>query len=76
MTMIIPRVQPVNSLPKSKHSTEDPNERRRRQLLLTYGYRNKTVTENAHAFKRVLQDTVEISEEGRKFLEMSKRSKM
>lgn len=66
MSMIIPRVQPIERLPKSKHSTEDPNERRRRQLLLTYGY--NATAETPSAFSRVLRDTVEISEEGRRAL--------
>lgn len=66
MSMIIPRVQPIERLPRSKHSTEDPNERRRRQLLLTYGY--KATAETPSAFSRVLRDTVEISEEGRRAL--------
>lgn len=71
MTMnLIPRVSPVNSMPRSKHSTEDPNERRRRQLMLTYGYsaKNKATATKDSAFRRILHDTVEISEEGRRLL--------
>lgn len=59
-------VVPVNQLPKSKHSTEDPNERRRRQLLLTYGYNTGLeVAERKKSFKDVLHDTLEVSEKGK-----------
>lgn len=69
MTMnLIPPVSPVNSLPRSKHSTEDPNERRRRQLMLTYGVKS-TVS------KRHSCDTVEISSEGRRLLAESQKNK-
>lgn len=72
MTMnLIPRVSPVNSIPHSKHCTEDPNERRRRQLRLVYGYSaNKTVSAGSVS-SRPAYDTVEISEEGRKLLAKS-----
>lgn len=69
---LIQRVQPIEHTPKSKHSTEDPNERRRRQLALTYGYKKSTVTDATPTFSRVLQDTLEISEEGRANSELRK----
>ncbi len=62
---LIARVQPIDRLPKSKHSTEDPNERRRRQLGLVYGCTHTT-------FKQVLRNTTEISEEGRVALKQHK----
>lgn len=68
---LITRIESVAAIPRSKHATEDPNERRRRQLLLTYGYKT-TATENKQTFSRVIQDTVEISEEGRKALARQK----
>lgn len=63
---LITRVQPIDRLPKSKHSTEDPNERRRRQLGLVYGCTRTT------AFSRALRDTIEISKEGRAALKQQK----
>lgn len=65
---LIPRVKAIDSLPKSKHSTEDPNERRRRQLGLVYGCTHST-------FSQVLQNTIEISEEGKGALEQQKGEK-
>lgn len=66
---LIQRVTPITPSTRSKHSTQDPNERRRRQLLLAYGYAPKTTTtDTPSSFSRVLHDTVEISEAGRAFL--------
>lgn len=67
MTMnLIPRIQSVQRMPNSKHSTEDPNERRRRQLILTYGYSSYS-SSNAESSRSPFnfRDTVEISEEGK-----------
>lgn len=71
---LIQRVTPITPLTRSKHSTQDPNERRRRQLLLAYGYSPKagTIKDNP-TFGRVLRDTVEISDAGRAFLASQNR---
>lgn len=62
---LIKRIQPINRISRAKHSTEDPNERRRRQLLLTYGYKSST-TNHTQPFGQVIKDVVEISEEGKR----------
>lgn len=60
----IKRISAIESIPHSKHSTEDPNERRRRQLMLVHGYSPKNIQNNNSAFNKVMRDTVTISEEG------------
>lgn len=69
---LISRIQPIDRLPRSKHSTEDPNERRRRQIILAYGYSAPNPTPKSTTFSRVLRDTVEISAEGRAALMQQK----
>lgn len=69
---LISRVQPIDRLPRSKHSTEDPNERRRRQIVLAYGYSAPNPVPQSTAFSRVFRDTVEISAEGRAALMQQK----
>lgn len=52
------RVIPVERVTKSKHGTEDKNSRKRQQHLFN--------SNHDPTFKKILQDTIEISEEGRK----------
>lgn len=59
---LIQRVQAIHSSTASRNPMEDPNERRRRQLLLVH-----QASTDSKPFRRVLQDSIEISEEGRKF---------
>lgn len=65
---LIQRVTPITPSARSKHSTQDPNERRRHQLVLAYGYKAVTPTQDNPTFGRALRDTVEISDAGRAFL--------
>lgn len=69
---LISRVHPIDRLPRSKHSTEDPNERRRRQIVLAYGYSTPNPAPKSTTFRRVIRDTVEISAEGRAALVQQK----
>ena len=74
MTMnLIPRIQPVERAPCSKHSTEDPNERRRRQLILTYGYSGYPSSDSSHSSSD-FRNTLEVSEEGKLSLASHKRN--
>lgn len=61
---LIQKVQPIHPITASRNPMQDPNERRRRQLLLVHQASEKT---KVKTFQRVLQDSIEISEEGRKF---------
>lgn len=72
---LIQRVTPITPSTRSKHSTQDPNERRHRQLLMAYGYSPKagTMHKDNPTFSRALRDTVEISEAGRAFLASQNR---
>lgn len=53
------RIQPVSSSNKSKHSTEDPNENRRRQLGLVHECTASKNVSKSTDFSSILRNTIE-----------------
>ena len=61
------RVIPVERVTKSKHGTENKNSRKRQQHLFNSNHDpTEDEIKSKPTFKKILQDTIEISEEGRK----------